>query len=403
MGSIFSAGINYASQQDTNYITQEENQKDRDFNALEAEKQRNWQSDEWQRQYDQQRTEWYRQLAAQQQAQRAQFNYEAEYNSPQNQAKRLSAVGLNPSAMVNQSGQSGFVSAATGNMSSAPSPSVPTGGTVSGSAASAGSGRGFVAPQVNLGSLAEIGTFARDMSEAAKTNKTLQLVLDSMSEDLIGKKLMNDSLEIQNWIAENTKGVKVLQAFEDLHNTMNEIAYRVKLGQNVDADTLLKQAEKFLTDAKKRVSDKQYEHLQLQVDTFMDNFAMEMNVRKSMVQKNNADAAYGFALAKSENELREFKVKNQKLLNTYQGYLNDMAKNDAWISNNTNKERLDKVIAELTEQAKQAGIFTEQHIEALENARKNNQWYELRVLLGPLIGFFNSTVSNAGSIITMTQ
>lgn len=403
MGAIFSSGINYASQQDTNFMTQEENQKDRDFNAQEAEKQRIWQSEEWQRQYGQQRTEWYRQLAAQQQAQRNQFDYEANYNSPQNQARRLSAVGLNPSAMVNQSGQSGFVSAATGNISSAPSPSVPTGGTVSGSAASVGSGRGFTPPQLNLGSLAEIGTFAKDFSDAAKTNKSLQLVLDNLAADLLGKKLSNDGLDIQNWIAKNTKDSKVLQSFADLQNTMSEVAYRVKLGENIDADTLLKKSESFLTDAKKRLTDKEFEHLQLQVDTFMDNFAMEMNVRKSMVQKNNADAAYGFALAKSENELREFKVKNQKLLNTYQGYLNDMAKNDAWISNNTNKERLDKVIAELTEQAKQAGIFTEQHIEALENARKNNQWYELRVLLGPLIGFFNSTVSNAGSIITMTQ
>lgn len=365
-------------------MTERENQKDRNFNADEAQKQRDWQTSEWQRQYDQQRTEWYRQLAAQLEGQRQQFNYQAAYNSPQLQVSRLMAAGLNPSAMFNQSGGSGLVAAATGNISSAPSPAPPTGGPVSGAAASAGAGRSFGAPMFNLEALGELGTFARDIAEAAKTNKSMQLVLDNMAADLLGKQLTNDSIKIQNWISENTKDTKVKQAFADLQNTLVETSYRVKLGENVDADTLLKQAQTFLASAQKKLSEKQYEHLKLQVDTYMDSFAMQMKVARSQVSANNASAAYNSALTATEKQIREFKVNNAKLLNDFQTSENKIASNKATLSDLLLDHEYQTQLTELANRAIQAGLVTKEHEEALRRAQKENRWYEVRQLLFPI-------------------
>ena len=105
------------------------------FSSREAQKQRDFQKDEWTRQFQLQRDEWYNQLNAQSEQQWQNFLREAQYNSPENQVTRLSQAGLNPSAVLGQNGSSGLVAAATGNVHSASSPSVPSGGSVTGASA----------------------------------------------------------------------------------------------------------------------------------------------------------------------------------------------------------------------------------------------------------------------------
>ena len=125
-------------------------------------------------------------LNAQSEQQWLNFMRQANYNSPVEQSKRLAQAGLNPSALLGGQGSSGLVSAATGNINAAPSPSVPSGGSVSGAASAPP-----MIPMKNPldGSLNAIGSFVRDIAEADKNNKTVQPFVELLGQQVISQKV----------------------------------------------------------------------------------------------------------------------------------------------------------------------------------------------------------------------
>lgn len=109
------------------------------------------------------------------------FDYEAQYNSPQNQMKRLQSAGLNPAASLDSN--SGLIAASSGNIKNAPIPAPPTGGSVSGAAASAPSPQGvnLHAPQIDFSSF---GSFIKDAAEAYKTSAETRPSIEKMLAEI---------------------------------------------------------------------------------------------------------------------------------------------------------------------------------------------------------------------------
>lgn len=366
------------------------------FSAQQAEKQRQFQKDEWTRQYQLQRDEWYKQLNAQSEQQWLNFMREANYNSPVEQSKRLAQAGLNPSALLGGQGSSGLVSAATGNVHSSPNPSVPSGGTVSGASASAPS----MIPMRNPldGSLSSIGAFIRDIAEANKNDKTVQPFVELLGQQILSQKLQNEWQTFENEILSKTKDVKVRQAFRNLKLTGVEIGLKQALTGQVDTQSALNEAEKALAIAKEKCSNQEYEQLSFAVTHLMETWSTQMELYRSQTANNNASAFYNTAMGVTENELRQFRVDNAKLINEYQDYVNRMNSNEADISDWTKNERFGSVLNELVENAARQGLITQKLRQDLEKARQDNEYYIINHVLGPILGIGTAATVISGGL-----
>ena len=91
-------------------------------------------------------------------------------------------------------------------------------------------------------------------------------------------------------------------------------------------------------------------------DKNMNNFLLQLNIfwKLGLLNKNclslrrlvirllsasYASAAYTGALTQTENEFREFRKENLKLINSYQTFLNDITENDKIVSDATLSDR----------------------------------------------------------------
>lgn len=391
--ALVTGGAGIVSGLMTNEANSDLNSSNLRFSAEQADIQRKFQKDEWTRQFQLQRDEWYKQLNAQSDQQWLNFMRQAEYNSPVEQSKRLAKAGLNPSALLGGQGSSGLVSAATGNINAAPSPSVPSGGSVSGAVASAPS----MIPLKNPldGSLTAIGSFVRDIAEADKNNKTIEPFVALLGQQVIGQKLQNEWQTFENDILDKTKDVQVRQAFRNLKLTGVEISLKQALTGDADSSRLLKDAEKALTLAKKNCTDKEYEQLSFAVTHLLETWTTQQELFKSQTLSNRASAsasyasaAYTGALTTSENEFRKFRKDNLKLLNDYQLLLNDITENDKVISDATLSERQKATLTEFKEKAIQYGLITEEMRKRLDMATKENDWWLVNNLLLPVFDRF---------------
>lgn len=357
------------------------NKRAQQFSAEEAEKQRKWQSDEWTRQYNIQRDEWYKQLEAYSNQQWQQYLREAEYNSPGNQVHRLAQAGLNPSAVLGGQGSSGLVSAATGNISNVGSPAPPSGGSVSGAAASSPA----QIPMQPINALTQFGSVLRDLAAAGKDNALTQPMVELLGQQVIGEKLQNDYRTFENEILSKIKDTKVKQAFADLKLTMAQEAVQNALGKNYDADTLLKKAEEALAVSKKKLSDKEYEVVAFNVEHLLETFTTEINLKKSETAKNRADAGYSVAKTKTEDENRENVVNLTKFQSEWQDTQNKLADIDYKIKAGTYDEQLTLACRKLVEEAKREQLITKRAAAEAEKAIKENDWWLFMNVVSPTI------------------
>ena len=383
----------------TNYENRKENERNRDFNASEAEKSRQFQRDEWTRQFDLQRDEWYNQLSAQQEAQYTQFLREAEYNNPQNQVKRMAQAGLNPSAILGGQGSSGLVSAATGNVHSAPAPSVPSGGTVSSPQASAASPLPMQNP---MSGLQNVGSFLKDMASATKDNRLIDPMVTLLSRQIYSQELQNTMQETQNYIASVTKNAKVLKAYGEMQNEFMDLTLKKTIDENYQSDTFLKKAEAFLKEAQKKLTDEQYKILVFQVNHQLETWNADMNVKRAQAnnfntgaKQNVAQAEYFGALKATEDELRSYRSKHAQLINQYQRYVNSIQWNEVQFSDSTLDAKTKHALTQLVESAKREGLLTAEQEAATDIAIKNNNWWYLHNVVMPIIQVQQANTRNA--------
>lgn len=386
---LFTAGTGLLGSILQNAANASENQKNRDFNSSEADKQRNFQRDEWTRQFELQRDEWYNQLYEQQNAAYRQFLREAEYNSPKNQVARLAQAGLNPSAVLGGQGSSGLVSAATGNVHSAPSPSVPSGGSVSGASASAPSA---IPMQNPLGGLESIGSFLRDAAQATKDKTLLEPMVRMMTSQIYGQDLQNSLLETENFIKRANMPASIGKAYAEYQNELMDVTLKQSIDENYKADTLVKKAEELLKQAQKKCSDEEFKVLQFQVTHQLETWQADMDVKRSEKTKNvasanqsNSQALYNKAITTTEDQMREFKVSNEESLAAINFENAKVAKNEREINDLVKDAKYQATLTEFVEKAKQAGILSDQMQNQLDLAVKEKNWWLVNHLILPVV------------------
>lgn len=377
-GSIYTA----EKQEDINEANlrnqRAENEKNRQFNHDEAELQRNWQSAEWERQFGMQSAEWYNQMRQQQLMNRQNFLFEAEYNSPENQTKRLASAGYNPSAGV--AGNSGMVAAASGNMQNQGSIAVPSGGTVSGSSASFSGGQ--LPEMKNPFDLSVIGSFLKDLSDVYATNSKLRPEVDNLYQDLMnkyldaqGKEFLNGINGIELSVKSITKNAQIGSAFQAWRNAITEEYLNMALKGQYDSSASLNASQKLLVEAQKKCTDEQYNQLVFAVANQQKSFD---NMLKNDAAKRAADygsARYSNSQAATEDQIRAFKVNNEQILRDINRLEWRQEYNKTNISNATVSAEQIAKIKEFTEKAAREEIITASMVVQLQDAIQRKDWY----------------------------
>ena len=216
--SLFGAMTTQAVNEQNVDLTLSENEKNRRFNSQEAQKQRDWQSQEWQHQFDTQSQEWYNQLDYSMQQGFDLWQKQQEYASPGQQVSRLQSAGFNPSAMLGSNLGAGMSSATI----PVQSPSIPTGGTVSGSAASAPPTSQFnmqnpfsVIQQVG-DTVANLMKANRDKEEAKRLQATFSDFVEKFAAERKNVELVNIQLEIHNKLDALKAPAEIQQAWQQV-------------------------------------------------------------------------------------------------------------------------------------------------------------------------------------------
>lgn len=302
----------------------------------------------------------------------------------------MAQAGLNPSAVLGSQGSSGLVSAATGNVSSAPSPSVPSGGTVSGSAASSPSPIPMMAPDMSV--LTSVGSFLRDIAGASKDSALTQPMVELLASQVLSQDLQNSWQTMQNEILSKTKSTKVKQAFADLKNSFMDYALKKTLDKSYKEDVVLKKAETALATARKLCSEKEYEALQFQVEHMFETWTTQLAYQQSQTSANYAMSGYYGSLKVTEDQLRDYRVQNEKLLNSIHESESEIQKNEASLSTLLKDSKYQSQLVTLAQSAEQARILTEDVRVRLDKAIKENDYWMIRNLLFPVISLHHENM-----------
>lgn len=247
-----------------------------------AKLQHQWDVEENQKNRDFQRDEWTRQ-----------FDAINAYNDPSAAKERNIKAGLNASALMNGSG--------TNIGQSSASPSAPSGAHGLNPLPDVVSQVGFQSRESLMKRLQILGDMAKTSNLLPETKAKLSAEIQDTLADERFKSVRADSekfmLELSRFFDPIMKRAGVAQAFKNLALTDAETRLAVANGEVANEEKLNKAEERLLTIAKRNLSQKDFEKLQLEIKWFDAEHKQAINESKSREASNYAGARQANATA----------------------------------------------------------------------------------------------------------
>lgn len=308
MGSI-AAGAMQASATDRQTDMQvDENAKNREwqtsereasqqFSVEQLEREQSYQSEEWSRQFEAQNAEYDRRLAD-----------ERAYNSPAAQAARLRQAGINSAVMAfgNSVGSDSTFGLPSSPSVSSPSGAVPTAPSASTSPLPSPANMSAVANVIG-----EIGSFARDLSQAGlnkEQSNRIATLLSGEAEGLLlrnhGHQILNSIKQTEDEILSKTKDVSVRKAYQELLHIQTDIFLKGTQSEYYGSNALLLAEERLLTMSKRRFNDMDYHRLVFDVK----NQQMMFNTQMKLMNAQTSDFAQGARLKSFQADLEKIEA-----------------------------------------------------------------------------------------------
>lgn len=218
---------------------------------------------------------------------RAQTEYfmkeQNEWNSYPNQVKEMLKAGLNP-AMIFGEGQ------LSGNNSSMAAPN--------GSAPSAQpSGLGYPSLPLTGESFEDIASAFQALSQAEKNGMDVQVMKATLDETVKDLKLRNDYQEIVNKYADRINDAQLRNAIALVDKVYAEIDNLVKEGKVLEADALLKEAQKRVqdelkgkTEAEKQLAQEMADRREEIVQADLENKRADTSYKQSSAYKADVES-----------------------------------------------------------------------------------------------------------------
>lgn len=336
---------------------QQSQENQNNWQAAENDKDRDWQSEEWLKQFFAQNEEWLKR-----------FNLENEYNTPSAQVARLKAAGINPAAL---SGSGGLASAG-----SAADPSGISGTQMPPSHSV--TPLGIQNPQVAMSSSAQMFSSVAQMVDAVSTAGRLGMDMSRQKRELpvLLDNIMADTANKQQQTAYNEMKQQLINAhvpnyiMTKINEMQANIGLLISKKDLTEADKQFQQAMTWLTNTK----DKALRSVLPNIQSYFTNL---FEVQKSEVHRNEGAAAAGYASAQQSTEnalttaaLRDGLVRGQDLANTISEANAVIQKNEAKLSESTFISRLDA----LCEAYAREGLITQFELEKYKGLVKDNNW-----------------------------
>lgn len=370
-----------------------------DWQHNENELDRSWQEQTWLQHFLSENEEYANRLALQQQNWQSQFDITNAYNSPSAQMARLRAAGVNPSAMLNNSGLASLgQSAATPSASSATAPNgVPFAGHGV-SPASAPSFSGLSSQAAQFTSIAQMADSVSKLQQVGLNTERQKAILGAEVKKAINEADLTNQKSImqriENGVAENWLDKKSSAEYQKL---VNESYAAFTSGDLNKANDLVMQAQE-------RLISLQGEIMAAKFPEELANLQALRKVYQSEQEKNVAAAAASYASAEQslssaefnrENaetvrQLRAGQVTQQILANAMQRIQNQMARRENMRDIKTN----DMQIYAILQQCEASGYATNEQLERWIIASKDDNYYELKIILGEI----NAAVQAAATV-----
>lgn len=247
-----------------------------------AEKQHQWDVEENQKNRDFQRDEWTRQ-----------FNAINEYNDPSRTKERMQKAGLNGAALLNGSGSA--IGQSTG------SPSAPSGASGLNPMPDVVSQVGFQSKESLMRRLEMLGSLSKNSYLLPETKAKLSAEINNILADERFTSIKADSEEfmfaLNRFFAPIMKRAGVAQAFKDLALTDAETRLAIANGDVANEEKQNKAEERLLTIAKRNLSQKEYERLELEIKWYDKQREQEIRESRSREASNYASANQANATA----------------------------------------------------------------------------------------------------------
>lgn len=247
-----------------------------------------------------------------------QFNMTNAYNTPAEQAKRLQQARINPAVA--------FQGTQTSAMSSA-SPAAPSG--ASGLSAFDPSGvlsLGFRSQESLMNRLKLFNEVQKGRYEISDVLPAqVRGILASAANDEVENEIRQFDLGIKKIFGRNMENAKLQNLLADYEVKLAEQKLKIKQGEVADADILLKESERLLNEAKKHLTTKEYQKLEVELRYYGKRLQSE-------IRALNAQAHRDEASAQTEDVLR--------------GFREDLLANEAEVSNETKLAKIDMLESE---------------------------------------------------------
>lgn len=244
-----------------------------------------------------------------------QFNLTNAYNTPAEQAKRLQQARINPAVA--------FQGTQTSAMSSA-SPAAPSG--ASGLSAFDPSGvlsLGFRSQESLMNRLKLFNEVQKGRYEISDVLPAqVRGILASAANDEVENEIRQFDLGIKKIFGRNMENAKLQNLLVDYEVKLAEQKLKIKQGEVADADILLKESERLLNEAKKHLTNKEYQKLEVELRYYGKRLESE-------IRALNAQAHRDESSAQTEDVLR--------------GFRKDLLANEADVSNETKLAKIENI------------------------------------------------------------
>lgn len=277
----------------------------------------------------------------------AQFNKEANYNSPVAQVKRLQDAGFNPSVLMGNFGQIG--GAASGSSVASPSVSAPT------AASGLGSAAGALPIDYSSYGLAESERL-KNISEMAKINNMLPAEKDEKfanagklraeMEKLISEKDLNELYQVGT---ELDNALKQTFGYDEAKAKIDALRKQIDLfaiqGEVLNVDKELKMVQKTLADEEVQAAVTKNRYLGQLLQAYHDNLVSIKNLNEAKTKTEgsvqgelNTRSALNVANTKTIDAVREFKTSYEKAISEQENI-------KSWLAQKTKDGQLDALIS----------------------------------------------------------
>lgn len=223
---------------------------------------------------------------------RKEFDIESKFNSAPNQVSLLRSAGINPA--VQQAAMNGTINmpSAVGGNATAP---VPVEGVSHSDSHFLNAAKGLNTSIVN--------EKTKDL-----INSEIKANLAKAKMDDVYASLNEFALSLEKEFGAKKYDAVIKNLVQDLEVKVQDIALKKEEAANYSADAMLKMLQGPLIQAKRQLTEKEYEKLCKDVETYAQRLEADIRLKNASANQANAEAKEASEKAKTESDSREVRL-----------------------------------------------------------------------------------------------